>query len=187
MSLIANLTGSRITIYDEENTQILDTTILSHNTNANIITVRKQQPIPDELKRVSLIVYLDNKKLSFKGTFSNKASSTELNIALYKESTIEDREYKRYDLNTYCSLEGILDPETKSFSKKELVLTIRNISSSGIQLLANNDSLHKGDIFKIKLIVATPIARELIAKVVRKEPFDDYKSIYGCILLSKEH
>lgn len=111
------------------------------------------------------------------------ANSDTAEIALFKGHEKEDRASKRYSTNTPAVVENIITEDGKLPLSHGVEVVLTNLSSSGVSLVAPQNSLSVDSVVEIKLKVNTTIT-VMQAKVVRMRSLDDEKAEYGCELVA---
>lgn len=185
MDFSANYTDCRAFISCAESGMIAEVTIVFHNKEYMTISVQGpfQEAVGNEVVTV-LILTDDGLVHEFCGRIRHSTTDpTRAEISLFRGHQKEDRNSKRYIVNTPALVENLITPEGKRPLNRAVEVVLTNLSTAGVMFTAPPNSFTLNSVVEIKLKVNTSI-KAMQGRIVRVRNLDNACTEYGCELVA---
>lgn len=186
MENLRNLVGCEVFVYGDRATDtdaLVHTTIQEYDKNWSIITINSALQELEEGKKVTVLTLGVSFVMEFQGTIRKTDRTRKCRIALYRGEEKEKRHNSRYKVNIPAQITGIMIG-TKVVGFPLTDITILNLSTSGILVLAPRVNLKIDSSFQIKM----PINQKnvsVIVKVMWMKEVNETQMQYGGIMLER--
>lgn len=181
MQFSKNFEGAKVIIKDEESKKnLLESVVSKHNLTYGMIDVEGKLWEIEGRDQVEVIITMGGERYLFKGIVQRLPREKNIQIALYKGSTKEERIFKRFTLSTYAAIEKVYNKDGIKIGERQAIVEVENISSSGIQFVGSDRLLVKEGTFLMNLSITAKGSRHVKGRVIWKEAMDHGQALYGC-------
>lgn len=181
MDIPRNLSGCNIIIYDRETKEmLLKATILKNVSVDETIEIRNGFPTSDYPSVLDLIIFAPDGVIKAIGIVNSPKFFPIIEIALVnKDANSNSRQSMRFNINMKSTIEyKVLEDGTFKKYMSPPVISILDISTTGVLFRSGNDSFKIGAKFLIKLGL-TEEDKVILCTVMRKKEISETQSEYG--------
>ncbi len=181
---LRNFNGCKAIVRGDEN-QLLEVEILEHDRSQGLITLPAEPFVGATFEKALVLIQYGDEVYEFQGTVRRFAKPGQVDIALYREKTKQDRADKRFAIQSNATIENVYGPGLPKPLERPQRVTVLDISSSGALIRTAPGLLQLSTTFRLRMMMGQA-ETALSCCVVRIKNENANYSEYGCQFLSQQ-